>query len=155
MDQFNAQAFLDMTMDQPLVKRPPIPVDDYIAVIGEPTIRPWVSPKDSTKSGLAVDFQLSIEVPAEVQAKLGLEQSTVNVKDGFILDLNASGGLDTSPGKNSGLRRYRDATGQNVPGAPFKISDLGGKVVKVKIGHREYPEGSGDLFEDVKGVAKA
>jgi hypothetical protein len=58
-----------------------------------------------------------------------------------------------APGKNGKLRKYREATNNNSAGKPFNIRMLGGQVVTVKIGHREYPEGSGDLFEQVAGIA--
>jgi hypothetical protein len=150
--QFDTSAFLDMTMDAPLVKRPPLPVGDYTAIVGEPIMRDWVSPKDPTKAGKAVDLFLEIDVPPAVVESLGLTQSTLKVKDGFILDLTPSGGLDTAPGKNGAIRRYRDALDMNKPGDRFSLRNMTGRVVKVKIGHREY---NGDLFEDVLAIAKA
>jgi hypothetical protein len=155
MSQFDPAAFLDATLDAPLVKRPPLPVGDYVAVIGSPTTRTWVSPKDPTKSGVAVDLPLTIEVPAETQSALGLTQATISSKDGIMLDLTPSGGIDSTPGKNGKLRRYRDALDMNKPGDKFSFRQMEGKVLKVKIGHREYPEGSGDLFEEVVGIARA
>lgn len=155
MSAFDAKNFLDLEMDAPLVKRPPLPIGDYIAIIGEPTIRSWVSPKDPTKSGQAVDFQLSVDVPPDVGEQLGLTEPIVKIKDGFILDLTPGNGLDMAPGKNGGLRKYREATDLNKPGDKFNLRMLTGRMVRVKIGHREYPEGSGDLFEDPLGVAKA
>jgi hypothetical protein len=85
---------------------------------------------------------------------VGLTSPTLELKDSIMLDLNSGGMIDYSPGKNGGLRRYRDATDLNKPGVPFKARDLVGRMVKLKIGHREYPEGSGDLFEEIKGVSK-
>lgn len=153
-EAFDPQAFLNMTTTDASVKRPPLTIGDYVGVIGEPTIRDWVSPKDPTKAGKAVDFMISLEVPPEEQARIGIDKSTLDIKDGFILDLTPAMGLDMAVGKNGGLRRYRDATGLNVPGQPFNIMMLQGKVIRVKIGHREYPEGSQEFFEDIKGVAK-
>lgn len=154
-ENFDPQAFLDQTMDAPLVKRPPLEIGDYIGVIGEITTRAWVSPKDSTKAGWAVDFPITVEVPPSEQVRCGLTQPTLQLKDGFILDLTESKGLDMSPGKNGALRRYREACDLNKPGDRFNIRMLSGKVIRVKIAHREYPEGSGDMFEDIKGVAKS
>jgi hypothetical protein len=44
--------------------------------------------------------------------------------DSIMLDLNSGGMIDYSPGKNGGLRRYRDATDLNKPGVSFKAKDL-------------------------------
>lgn len=153
MSTFDPNLFLDATTTEASLKRPPLPIGDYTAIIGEMTPRQWVSPKDATKSGMAIDVQLEIDVPGSVQEQLGLTQPTLKVKDGIMLDTTEAGGLDMSPGKNAKLRRYREATGLNIAGKPFNIRMLQGNAVKVKIGHREYPEGSGDLFEQVEGIS--
>lgn len=150
---FDPLMFLEMTMDAPLVRRPPLKVGDYIGTISELSIRPWVSPKDATKSGYACDYQAVLEVPPEEQARLGLTESTLKVKGGFMIDTVPGGkGFDMSPGKNAGLRRHREAVGLNKPGDSFNIRMLEGRVAKFKIAHREYPEGSGDFFEDLQGI---
>jgi hypothetical protein len=153
MSQFDTSTFLDFTTTEESVKRPPLPEGDYTAVIGDLTTREWVSPKDPTKSGIAVDVQLRIDVPGDVQEALGLTESTLKVKDGIMLDLTPQKTLDMSAGKNGKLRKYRDATNNNKAGQPFNIRMLSGQVITVKIGHREYPEGSGDFFEQPTGVA--
>lgn len=153
MSQFDTSTFLDFTTTEESVKRPPLPEGDYTAVIGDLTTREWVSPKDPTKSGIAVDVQLLIDVPGDVQESLGLTETTLKVKDGIMLDLTPQKTLDLSAGKNGKLRKYRDATNQNKAGQPFNIRMLSGQVITVKIGHREYPEGSGDFFEQPVSVA--
>jgi hypothetical protein len=155
MSQFDPATFLDATTTEASFKRPPLPVGDYRAVIGDLATRPWVSSKDPTKSGIAVDVPLVIDVPGDLQEQLGLTQPTLTVKDSIMLDLTPSGTMDMSPGKNAKLRKYRDATGNNVAGRPFNIRMLQGQIVTVKLDHREYPEGSGELFEQVQGVAAA
>lgn len=152
---FDASAFLDFTTTEQSVKRPPLPVGEYIAIIGELEPRPWVSKTDASKSGMAFDVPLQIDVPGDLQAELGLNEPLLKVKDGIMLDLTPTNGLDMAAGKNGKLRKYREATGMNVAGQPFAPRMLTGKVVTVKIGHREYPAGSGDLFEEVLGVAAA
>lgn len=154
MSTFDPATFLDATMDVPLVKRPPLPVGDYVGVMEEPVTRSWVGQKDPTKSGIAADYMIALDVPQHIQEELGLDTSTIKVKYGIMLDTNASGGLDTSPGKNGGLRRFREALDMNKPGQSFNLRMATGRPVKVKIGHREYPEGSGELFEEVLGLAK-
>lgn len=153
MSQFDASTFLDATTTEVSVKRPPIPVGDYTAVIGDLTTREWVSPKDATKHGIAIDVPLVIDLPQDIAASVGLIEPTLTVKDSIMLDLTEAGTLDMAPGKNGKLRKYRDATNNNQAGKPFNIRMLAGQVVTVKITHREYPEGSGDLFEQPASVA--
>jgi len=154
MSAFDLNSFLDATITEALEKRPPIPVGDYVGVLSEPVIRPWVSQKDATKSGIAADYMIEVDVPADVKESLGLDSSTIKVKYGIMLDTNATGGIDTAKGKNGGLRKFREALDMNQPGVPFNLRMVAGRPVRVKIGHREYPEGSGDLFEEVVGLAK-
>lgn len=153
MSQFDASTFLDATTTEVSVKRPPLPVGDYTAVVGDLDTREWVSPKDPTKSGIAVDVQLTVDIPADVAESVGLTENTLKMKDSIMLDLTPQGGLDMAPGKNGKLRKYRDATNNNQAGKPFNIRMLSGNVITVKVSHREYPEGSGDLFEQVAGIA--
>lgn len=154
MSTFDPQSFLDATFDAPTVKRPPLPVGDYTALVGEPTMRPWVSAKDPTKSGIAADYMMEVDVPSDVAERLKLNTSTIKVKYGIMLDLTPTGGIDNSPGANGGLRRFREALNMNKPGDSFNLRMAQGKAVKVKIGHREYPEGSGDIFEEIVGLGR-
>ena len=153
MSQFDASTFLDLTTTEESVKRPPIPVGDYTAVIGDLKTREWVSPKDATKAGIAIDVELTIDLPQDIAESVGLLEPTLKTKDSIMLDLTPQGQIDMAPGKNGKLRKYREATNNNKAGQPFNVRMLGGQVVTVKITHREYPEGSGDLFEQVAGIA--
>ncbi len=155
MSIFDATALLAATTTEQSTRRPPLPVGEYNAVIGDLTTEEWVSSKDATKSGVKLKVPLTIDVPGDVQTALGLNEPALKVTDSFIIDLTESGTIDWAPGKNGKIRRYRDATGNNVAGRPFNLLALQGQLVKVRIGHREYPEGSGDLFEQVDGVVKA
>jgi hypothetical protein len=58
--------------------------------------------------------------------------------------------LDTSPGKNSRLRKYREATGTNRPGEKFGPRSLQGKVVVIRIGHEIWNDAP---IEKILGVA--
>ena len=158
--QFDPNAFLDLPVDAPLVKRPPLPVGDYTATVKEVTARPWQS-KDKVdertgqlKSGIAYDVILTVEVPESARALVGLEQTSIELKDSIMLELTATGSIDQAPGKNGALRRYREALDMNKPGEVFAARKMQGKMLLVKLAHREYPVGSGDLFEEVKGVAR-
>lgn len=149
---FDPSLFLDASISEPTVKRPPLPVGDYLGVIGEVTARAWTGKKDPTKSGIAWDVPLTIEVPADVQVALGLTQGTLQFKDSIMLDITAGGALDNAPGRNGGLRRYREACDLNKPGDSFSARQMTGKVVKVKITHELYND---EPVERISGVAKS
>jgi hypothetical protein len=145
--------FLDETTEKALEKRPPLPVQDYTAVIEKIDAREWVGKTDPSKSGVALDIKLRIDIPADVQDQLGFDQPTLLLNDSVMIDIVPGGkGIDWSKGKNNQLRKYREATGTNVAGQPFSPRMLEGKVVRVKIGHREY---QGAPVEEVAGVAGA
>ena len=150
--QFDPQSFLDAQITEAFVKRPPLPVGDYTAVIGEIAARTWQGKKDPTKSGIAWDVPLTIEIPAAIQQELGLTNSTITLQDSVMIDLTPNGTINTAPGANRRLRAYRDATDNNVPGKPFSARMLTGAVVTVKIAH--------DIWEDapvekISGIAKS
>ena len=145
--QFNPETFLDAQVNEANEKRPPLPTENpdnanglYMAVIGEiktdsGTIgkgdrqgQPWIS----------MLIPLRIQVPPAVQG-LGLPPE-LTITDRAFLDLNASGGLDNSKGKNRRQKDYRDATGTNVAGVPWSWRQLQGKMVAVKINHELYQD---------------
>jgi len=149
---FDPQSFLDAQITETMVKRPPLPVGDYRAVIGDISARQWTGKADPSKTGIAWDIPLTVEVPAAIQHDLGLMNSTLNLKDSVMIDLTENGTINTAPGANRRLRAYRDATDNNVAGQPFSARMLVGKVITVKIAH--------DIWEDapiekITGVAKS
>jgi hypothetical protein len=152
MSMFNPETFLDATLDTPTEKRPPLPAGEYVAVIGEVAARAWQGKKDPTKSGIAWDIPLSIEIPADVQAALKLTVSNLTMNDSIMLDLTESGTIDNSPGRNRKLRMYRDAVDMNKPGDVFSARKLTGKIVRVKVSHDLY---EGQPIERVDGVVRA
>jgi hypothetical protein len=133
---FDPQILLSATTEEVLERRAPLPVGDYTATVGEVTARQWNS-RDGSKSGMALDVPLIIEVPAEVQADLGLNP-TLTFKDSIMLDLTETGGIDYSKGKNGRLRLYRDALDMNKKGESFSPMLMTGRYLKVKIGHEDY-----------------
>ena len=158
--QFDPAAFLDMPVDAPLVKRPPIAATDYISTIKDVIPETWQS-KDKydektgqLKSGIKYTVKHTVDVPEAERTRVGLSQPTIELTDSIMLEMNDQGGIDTSAGKNGALRRYRDATDTNKPGVSFSARQLIGKLVTVRIAHREWPLGSGDMSEEIKGVAK-
>lgn len=147
---FDANQFLDMSVDGTMdTKAIPVPVGEYIAVIEKVEARPWASKTDASKAGVALDILWSID-DAGVKETLGRDK--VIVKQGIMLDLTESGGMDLGKGKNLGLGRLRTALNMNQPGQPFAPSMLPGRVAKVKVEHRIAGE---DIFAEVKQVVAA
>lgn len=149
MSMFSPDQFLDMQVTESNdTKLVPIPVGEYIAVVSEVKARPWTSKSDPSKSGIALDVQWDID-DAGVKQLLGRDK--VTVKQGVMLDMTESGGLDMGKGKNVGLGRLREACGLNQPGQPFSATMLTGRVAKVKVEHRVDGE---NIYSEVKQVAK-
>lgn len=153
VSQFDPALFLDATIDQPSVKRPPLPAAmDFVGVIGEIKPRTWVGKKDPTQGGVVMDVQITIDLSAypEVQKLIGLPK--VVMFDGIMLDLTANGAIDNAPGKNRRLRLYREALDMNKPGDVFSFRMMQGRMVRVKIAHEVY---QGDVMDKIDSVAKA
>ena len=153
MSNFDPSAFLDATITDANTKRNPIPAgSDVTAVIGTPKARTWQGKADPTKTGVVVDVPLVVDLTPypDLQKIVGIPQVTLT--DGIMLDTTENGGIDNSPGKNGKLRRYREALGMNTPGQPFSFRAMEGRLIKVKIKHRNY---EGELYDEVDSVAKA
>lgn len=152
---FDPASFLSQETTEAATKRPPIPAGDYTAVVKEVKPRQWTS-KDGSKSGLAFDIPLTLELPGDVQTACGLDKPELTLTDSIFVDLTESGLMDWATGKNRGLRYYREATGQNVAGQPWSPMKLVGQPLKVKIGHRIIDQGpaAGEITEEIKGIAK-
>ena len=104
---FSPEQFLDMQVtDANDTKVIPVPVGEYTGFVEEVKVRQWQSKKDPSMAGLALDIQWNIDDDG-VKQLLGREK--VTVKQGVMLDLTESGGLDMGKGKNLGLGRLREA----------------------------------------------
>lgn len=147
---FDPSSFLDATIDAPSEKRPPLPVGDYTAIIGEVTARQWQS-KDGSKSGIAWDVPLTFDVPAEVQAATGMGP-TLTLKDAIFLDLTEGGTINNAPGKNGRLRAYREAVNLNKPGDVFSARKMTGQVIRVAIKHELYED---NIVERIGAVTRS
>lgn len=148
---FDPNMFLDITVDSPFEDRIPLPIGEYTAMVGQIAARSWQS-KDGTKSGVAWDIPLVIDVPSEVQQQCNCGP-TLKITDSAMLDINESGqGFDMGPGRNRVLKDYREATDTNRPGDKFGAKVLQGKVIKVKITHDLW---EGRVREKIAGRAKA
>lgn len=144
---FNPDTFLQATTTEVNdTKKIPCPAGEYIAVVEKVEARPWQS-KDGLKSGVALDITWAIDDPA-VKETVG--RDNVQVRQGLMLDLLESGGLDMGKGKNVALGRLREATGLNVPGQPFSPTMFAGRAAKVTVSHRVDGE---DIYDEIKKVA--
>jgi hypothetical protein len=153
MSAFDPNKFLDVTITEAQVKRPPLPAgSDFTATIGEIEARTWQGKKDPGTSGIVLDVPLEIDLSAYPDAQKLVGVPKVTLKDGIMLDTTEGGMIDLAPGKNGKLRRYREALGMNVAGVAFSPRAMSGRLIKVKIGHRTYEQ---DIYEEVAGVAKA
>lgn len=152
MSAFDPQAYLDSQISEPTVKRPPLPAGDYTAVIEDVKSRTWQGKNDPTKSGIAFDIPLVVDLPLEVQQQLGIDATTLKFTDSVMLDLTESGTIDNGVGKNRRLRTYREACDMNKVGDVFSPRKMVGKVIIVKIKHDLW---EGEIVEKIAGVAKA
>lgn len=145
---FDATAFLDASVTgQNDTKITPCPIGDYTGIIDKVAARTWTS-KDGTTSGVTLDVTWLIEDEA---VKKELDRTTVTVRQGIMLDINAEGtGLDMGKGKNVGLGRLHEAVGLNKPGSPFSFTMLPGQAAKVNVSHRVDGE---DVYSEIKKVA--
>ena len=159
LSNFDPQAFLSMSMDQPFEKRANLPTDaTYPGDIKDVKVRPWRSQDKTDEAGaqlqgIALDVEVELAIPADIQTRLGIKLPTFRLTHGFILDMTPQGSIDYAPGKNRALREYREATDSNRPGQSFSPLMLMGKRVSYRIRHEEYPKGSGNLVEKIAGVA--
>lgn len=153
--EYNAESFLNDETSQPSLRRPPLPVGDYVAVIGKPSVEPWVGKpgtKNAGKTGHRAVISLTVEVPYDVRQALGIDMGSVTLSDSVFLDVDAAGRIDwNTPGKNGGLRRYREALDLNKPNDKFSLAVMEGKPIRVKISHRMW---EGEAVEQIDGVAR-
>lgn len=146
---FNPDQFLQLEVqDANSTKSTPCPVGEYTAVIESVKARPWQKKDDPSVAGMAIDIVWNID---DAGVKAALDREKVSVKQGIMLDMTESGGIDTGKGKNVSLGRLREAVGLNEPGRSFSFSMLTGRPAKVQVKHRI----DGDnIYGEVSAVAK-
>jgi hypothetical protein len=150
---FDPSVFLDAQTTEALVRRPPLPAgQDFQATISKLSMREWQGKEDPTQSGIALDLTLEIDLNSYPDVKKVVGADKVSIVDGFILNTNEGGMIDWSVGKNSKLRRYREALDMNTAGQPFSIRMMEGRTVRAKIKHEPY---QGEIFDKIDSVAKA
>jgi len=150
---FDPQSFLDATTTEAATKRPPIPAGtELVGVISKIASRAWQGKKDPTQGGIVIDATVEFDLdaaPPHIKQLVGLPK--VTIQDGIMLDLTDAGSIDYAPGKNSKLRRYREALGLNTPGQSFAPRMMEGRTVRCKIKNEPY---EGDIFDKIESVAK-
>lgn len=149
---FDPNTFLEMsTQDANSTVAVPVPAREYTAFIEKIEARQWQSKDDPTKAGMALDIHWNID---DAAVKAELERDKVTVKQGIMLDVTDSGGLDMGKGKNIGLGRLREAVGMNTPGQPFSFRMLEGKPARVSVKHRPDANKPDVIYAEVEAVAK-
>lgn len=158
MTGFDPSTFLSQRTSDDFTKRPPLPAGlEIIGVIGTELKTRQTQGKDDpsvTYNWLDIPIKLDLSscpaIPARVREALG---DSLTLTHGIRLDFTPSGALDSSPGKNGGLRQYREATKLTKEHGivDFGITDLCGRIVKAKISHREY---QGDIFDQIQSVTR-
>lgn len=152
MSMFDPSSFLEMSVaESNSTVSIPVPAGEFVAFVDKVEARPWTKKDDPSKSGVALDILWNID---DANVKAMLDREKVTAKQGIMLDLTDTGGLDMGKGKNVGLGRLREACGLNEPGQPFAFRMLEGKAAKVVIEHRADPKNSEIIYAEVKAVAK-
>lgn len=161
MSIFDEQSFLSSSIDAPLIRRPLLPAgQDYVGITGqEVKARKWVKKDDPTKWGVTVDIVIEVDpnslTPAQREAIQGYDGKLI-FRDGIMVDMTPEGAIDTSVGKNSRLRQYREALNLNNPGQSFNFRQLAGQPIRFKMRYKTDPDfNGGEPQEQVGAVAKA
>lgn len=149
---FDPEAFLSSSIEAELdTSFTPLPEADYRASIERVDAKQIDSrdkagePRQSTI--LNVVWKILDE---EALARIG--RATATVRQDIWLDLNSSGGLDTSKGKNIRLGRLRDAVKQNTPGVPWTPQSLIGQVALIHVTLRPDAKDPDTIYNDVSKV---
>lgn len=160
MSLFDASTFLDASIEEALVKRPLLPAgQDYIGIIGpDLKARKWTKKDDPSITGMAIDLKIEVDpnslTPAQKDAIKGYDGKLV-FSDGIMIDMTPQGAIDTSVGKNSRLRQYREALNLNNPGQSFNFRQLIGQPIRFKMRYDTNPDfNAGEPQEKVGAVAK-
>lgn len=160
MSMFDVQNFLDASIEEALVKRPLLPAgQDYVGIIGtDLKARKWTKKDDPSVTGMAIDLTIEVDhnslTPAQKDAIKGYDGKLV-FRDGIMIDMTAEGAIDTSVGKNSRLRQYREALNLNNPGQAFNFRQLIGQPIRFKMRWDTNPDfNAGEPQEKVGAVAK-
>ena len=147
---FDPDAFLNTEVDGALATTiPPIPEDDFRATVDSVVARSFETKKGETRHVLEITWEILDESVKEVTK---LDKPTA--RQTVWLDITPQGSIDMSEGRNVGLGRVREAVGQNGSG-PWSPAMLVGSVALVHIVNTPASDGSEDVYNNVKKVARA
>lgn len=145
---FDAQTFMDEVTTEAAVRRPPIGAGtQLVGEILDISVRVNQGKQDPSKTYTGLDVKIKCDT-----TMVAGQPEQVTLKDGFVLDLNDSGNLDWSVGKNRRLGMYRESLGMNVAGQPFSIKQMLGRGIKITVKHRIADDGQ--VYEEVGQVMK-
>jgi len=145
-DVFDPVQFADQVITESLdTKLVPIPIGSYQAVAEKFQIRQNAGKKDPTQVYVSLDITWEI-LDENVKAAINRDKATVT--QGILIDID-NGRLAVGPGKNIGLGKLREALSLNIPGEPFSLAMIPGRMAKVTIMHEPY---NGEIYSKVKTV---
>lgn len=149
---FNPDAILDEVTTQAATRRPPLPGgEEFLATLGPPKVRSVQGKKDPTQTYTFLDVPCQIDVSSNPRVR-EYPQPLVTLTWSTGLHFTSAGSLDYSPGKNPGLRRLREALGQNEDGKAFSLrSGIEGRQVRVMIKQEEY---EGEIMDRIDTLSK-
>jgi hypothetical protein len=128
--------------------------DDFIGHIGTETD----DIKFRTTSGGSTILEVQVYTD-DPQVCDVTNRNPTKVRWSGFLDINDSGGLDFSAGKNRRLGSLLTALGfQNLDGSnskPWRFTDFHGMPLRYSVNHRTAPDGSGNVYDEVGKVARA
>ena len=109
----------------------------------------------STKNpGTSFPIMRVFYVVQDAAVKTKLKREKVTVRQDIFLDLQPSGALDTSEGKNVTLGRVRAALGQNKAGQPWSPAMLkGAGPVMIQVKHRPNEKDPTSPYAEVARVS--
>lgn len=151
---FDPSTFLGATLTQASVRRPPIPGGlSFPGTLGTPISRQTEGKKESNLGQIYtwIDIPIEVDLTTNPPVRELVGQDKVNLRYSFRLDITPSGGLDLSPGKNTGMRILREALNMNKEGEPFNLLMIPGRQVLCSIKNRPY---QGEIYDEVDTIAR-
>jgi hypothetical protein len=151
---FDPSVFLQATMTESLVRRPPIPAGTVLqGTLGAPEMRQSQGKQDPSKTYTFLDIPVEIDLTSNPAIRQHVGQDKVQLRWSCGVDLGPSG-FDFSPGKNNGLRQLREALDLNKPGDNFSILMAQGRRVSVTIKNRPGAPGTDEVYDEVGAIAR-
>jgi len=151
MSGFDAQSLLNATYtDANATKLIPAPVGDYVGLCTKVDVKSGTS-RNSGEPWTRLELYLESEDPKLEQ--VGMKKKTFRADT--ILELTPMGTIDTGPGKNVTLGRWREAAGLNREGQPFSLGMFQGQMFKFTVSHEPDAKDPEVIYERVKGMREA